>query len=210
MADDNPHPCGGPQENCQHMQWHSRGYLQHLDFADALQFVTFRLCDSVPNSVIDMWRARLQSGASYPPVGRSLQKRIEAYSDAGYGQCYLGNDEIARIVSDILLRYHGRRYSLIEWCIVPNHVHLLLEVKAGCPLHQTISLIKGLSAKRANAKLERKGRFWSPDYFDRAIRDNGHLQLVRAYIRANPVKAGLVKSEQEWPWGSAWERVLES
>ena len=41
------------------------------------------------------------------------------------------------------------------------------------------------------------------DYFDRYIRNQGHLDDARAYVRNNPVKAGLCATPQAWPFGSA-------
>jgi len=54
--------------------------------------------------------------------------------------------------------------------------------------------------------LGRQGVLWQREYFDRYIRDEGHLQAVIAYIESNPVKAGLVRRAGDWPFGSARER----
>jgi len=46
-------------------------------------------------------------------------------------------------------------------------------------------------------------RIWHREYWDRAIRNDRHFQQAKEYIRLNPVKAGLVSSEEDWPWSSA-------
>jgi putative transposase len=48
--------------------------------------------------------------------------------------------------------------------------------------------------------------FWERDYFDRYIRDDGHLAAVVRYVERNPVKAGLVARAEDWPFGSARRR----
>lgn len=60
-------------------------------------------------------------------AGRERRKSIEAWLDAGAGSCVLRCPEIARMVQDSLLRFHGERYRLFAWCIMPNHVHVLVE-----------------------------------------------------------------------------------
>ena len=49
-----------------------------------------------------------------------------------------------------------------------------------------------------------------PDYFDRYVRDEHHLEAARQYIRRNPVKAGLCESEDQYRWGSASVRTYGS
>ena len=48
-----------------------------------------------------------------------------------------------------------------------------------------------------------RGKFWQEDYWDRYVRDEEHLQKIIHYIEWNPVKAGLVKSPEQWPFSSA-------
>ena len=54
--------------------------------------------------------------------------------------------------------------------------------------------------------LDRKGRFWQKEYFDRYIRNGRHFAKVVAYIENNPVKALLCEKAEDWPFGSRGER----
>jgi hypothetical protein len=84
-----------------HMQWHSRGYLPHLDSPGLIQFVTFRLYDSLPAEVILRWEEELdlRDGASADdPRAAELRKRISRHEDAGHGTCFLNDDRIASVV----------------------------------------------------------------------------------------------------------------
>ena len=197
----------GARASRPHRAWHSRGYLPHIDTPGAVQFVTFRLADSMPGAVLAQWKselARMSVSMSEHKRSVELRRRIERYLDSGYGACWLRDNRVAQLVEDALLHFDGARYNLLAWVAMPNHVHALIEVFDGFPLDSVIHSWKSFSAKRANRILERAGRFWAPDYFDRQIRDDAHFADAARYIERNPVKAGLAESAGDWRWGSAY------
>ena len=105
-------------------------------------------------------------------------------------------------MEDSLRHFHGVRYQLLAWVVMPNHVHVLF-TPLGAPMWRIVDAWKGYTAKAANALLKRKGRFWQAGYWDTWMRDAGHeLRTVR-YVEDNPVKAGLVRVAREWSWSSA-------
>ena len=186
--------------------WHSRGYHPHLDVAGLIQSITFRLADSVPYVLLQQWREHLRMDVENPQNHAdtiALLERIAEYEDAGHGACYLRQAKIARLVQTALLHFDSERYRLLEWCIMPNHVHVLIEQLPGHRLADVVQAWKSFTAKQANRILGRSGSFWMPDYYDRFVRDDQHLAAVRRYIRDNPVKAGLCEDATEWPWSSA-------
>jgi len=176
-----------------------------------VQSVTFRLHDSVPAELLVRWRSELLMDRRIGKAGSrsraaALEKRSEDYEDAGHGECWLRNPRIAQIIQEALLYFDGKRYRILEWCIMPNHIHVLIVASPGHSLSDVVRTWKTFTAREANLLLGRKGGFWMPDYFDRYVRDENHLEAVRAYIRRNPVKAGLCESEEQWRWSSAWIR----
>jgi len=182
--------------------WHSRGYLPHYEGGEIPQSITFRLYDSLPQTLLDQWRDELER---LPEDKRQTErrKRIDAALDAGYGECWLRDPRIGQRVEDALLHFDGQRYRLHAWVVMPNHVHVL-----ATPLHEySLSSIlhswKSFTAKEANRLLGRNGAFWLEEYFDRAIRDETHFSKVIEYIENNPVKAGLCVTPADWLWGSA-------
>ena len=182
---------------------HSRGYLPHFDAGHGVQFITFRLHDSVPTEVIERWKQELHWTKWAAPDSKeavTLRKRIEQYEDAGHGVCYLRDERIARLVQNALLHFDGQRYRLIAWCIMPNHVHLLIEQMPGHSLSEIVHSWKSFTTHKANELLGRTDPFWMPDYFDRFIRDEKHFLAAVEYIRQNPVKAGIVDEPEKWPW----------
>jgi len=188
--------------------WYSRGYHPHFDQSGLVQSITFRLDDSVPEAQLRQWRVELGILGAHLGDDEGMAKlraRIDKYEDAGHGACHLREPGIAAMVEEALFFFDGERYRLLEWSVMPNHVHVLVETVPGHVLSDVMQAWKSFTAKSANRILGRNGKFWMADYFDRFIRDERHLAAARAYIRANPVKAGLCETEQGWRFGSAWE-----
>ena len=130
---------------------------------------------------------------------------IDKYEDSGVGQCFMRDERVAQIVKDALFYYDGNKYKIIAWCIMPNHVHILIEVFNGISLSEIVHSWKSYSANQINKHLNRTGQVWMMEYFDRYIRDYDHFEKVINYIHNNPVKAGLVKSPSEYRWSSAYD-----
>lgn len=188
---------GAPSDvSITHKFWHSRGYLPHCDTPGLLQAITFRLADSLPADVLH--RLLQQAGEEVDKFNQ-----IERFLDTGYGACWLAQPSVANIVEDALLHGDGQRYRLLAWCVMPNHVHVLIETCENYPLSKVVQSWKSFTAKRINQCLGRSSTVWMRDYFDRYIRDDHHLEAVIAYIHGNPVKAGLVSTEQDWLHSSA-------
>jgi REP element-mobilizing transposase RayT len=131
-------------------------------------------------------------------------RAIDASFDQGYGRRDLVIPEVASIVENALLQFDGERCSLIAWCVMPNHVHTLIETHIGHPLSRIVCAWKSFTAKQVNRYLERSGVFWAPEYFDRYMRDDAHLAATRLYIEQNPVKAALCQEASDWRFSSAW------
>ena len=184
--------------------YHCRKYLPHLENR-GLQVITFRLYDSIPKDIVVKWK---QLHANDSPIiadseKKKLKRLIDRYEDAGYGQCFLKEEGVAEIVKNALEYYDAKRYDLIRWCIMPNHVHVLVYLYPGYSMSEVMHSWRSYSSHKANQLLARNGDFWMKEYHDRYIRDEEHLRNVIDYIDRNPVKAGLVNSPSDWPWCSA-------
>jgi REP element-mobilizing transposase RayT len=100
-------------------------------------------------------------------------------------------------VQDTLLHFDGERYDLIAWCVMPNHVHVVMSLRGDHTLNRILDSWKTFTARNANQILGRSGeRFWQAEYFDRLVRDDEHLRRVVKYVYENPQRAGLA----QWEW----------
>ena len=202
--------------------------LPHIAPLGATFFVTFRLADSLPITVIQSLKAEFEQKCQQlkkekPP---NLQARIRderkryfgkfdhQLDTLRYGNCYLNQPEIAQIVAQKLHEFDKVHYNLHAYCIMPNHVHVLLDTSQqliieeeifeedAAPqyvqLHDIMRLIKGGSARFANVALGRKGTFWMKDSYDHYVRNEKEWGNIITYILNNPVNAGLVNDWQEW------------
>jgi type I restriction enzyme R subunit/putative DNA methylase len=196
--------------------WHERGYLPHCDFPGLVQFVTFRLADSMPESRRGEWEHLLKIEDD-----REKRMKLEEYLDRGVGECHLRDPRIAKLAEDALLFQHKEFYELLAWCVMPNHVHVLVHVWQK-PLWKMVRSWKHFVQTQANRVLvERRpparrdsemnsnepGRRpafqWQREYWDTFMRDDEQVRKAVRYIENNPVKVKLCQAAAEWPFSSA-------
>jgi REP element-mobilizing transposase RayT len=191
-------------------------YLPHWSQESATYFVTFRLADSLPAAVLDGWRAERRQRTctatddGLTPVDEQrllalFADRIERHLDAGHGACCLGRGGAARIVADALQHFDGERYRLWAWCVMPNHVHVVVEPAEGHALPQLQHTWKSYTAKAINAHLGRSGTLRQPEYFDHLVRSLESFERFVRYVYSNPEAAGLV----DWPWRGVHPSLLD-
>lgn len=174
-----------------------------------IYFVTFRLCDSLPHGVLVGLRDERKMIEKARAKGtdviaddvrllkvRELIRRAEGCLDQGLGKAYMRDPRIAKIVSDAIRHFDGQRYRLIAWCVMPNHVHVVIRPIQGNKLSAILHSWKSFSAHRANAVLGLSSRFWQREYFDHLVRSEASLARIVRYVVQNPAKAGL----RDWPW----------
>ncbi len=177
--------------------WNTRGYLPHFDQPGTMQMLTFRLGDAMPAALRHEWERLYEIKDE-----RERRTKLEAYLDRGLGECQLRNAKCAAAFEEVLLKFDGAHYRLAAWVMMPNHVHVLVELWT-MPLGRLCKAWKGASANAINHILRRSGEFWQEDYWDRYIRDEEHFRKALRYIELNPIKAGLSGTAADWPHGSA-------
>ncbi len=90
---------------------------------------------------------------------------------------------------------------LYAYCLMGNHIHLLLK-EGREPLDQIFKRIGARYVYWYNWKYERSGHLFQDRYKSEPITDDAHLLAVLRYIYQNPVKAGLCKRPEDYPWSS--------
>jgi putative transposase len=91
--------------------------------------------------------------------------------------------------------------ELWAWCLMPNHVHLIVVPSHPDGLRQTVANAHRRYARRINARNKWTGHLWQ-GRFCSVVMDEAHLFHALAYVSLNPVRAGLVKHARDWKWSS--------
>ncbi len=187
-------------------------HLPHWNQEDATYAVTFRLDDSVSQCVLQDYRIKKESTEKSLKIAQNnnaendilkfekqlhelYRDHIESHLDSGYGSCILKDPKIAKVVNDALLHFEGDRYNLAAWCVMSNHVHLVIQPRGDHSLSEVLHSIKSFTAKKINQLLKTQGAVWKKESYDRLIRDQAELTNQIQYVLANPKKVDLYKHE---------------
>lgn len=191
------------------------GNLPHWEQGSVWYFVTFRLADALPRTVIEEikrqrehWRQTHDlnnlSREELTEYHQLFSERYEELLHAGNGSCVLRDPPNAKIVCDALRHFDGDRYSLDEYIVMPNHVHLLVKPLGDHRLVNILHSWKSFTANRLNRRLRRTGQLWQHESYDHIVRNDAAMHAIRRYIRNNPKVAGASSSrslsrEQDTP-----------
>lgn len=104
---------------------------------------------------------------------------------------------------DILAK-HKRRYKfkLYCYCLMPNHVHLMIQVKES---HILSKIMKGINQSYTlyfNSKHKKVGHLWQDRFLSKVIHRDAYLLDCINYIEINPIRANLVDNITKYPWTS--------
>jgi len=144
---------------------------------------------------------------------------------------YFKDEYCCRILLENI-KFYGNKfdYEILAWVIMYDHLHLILwwnvEEKKNLTISKIMQWIKGNSAReiidylvlgrrkpllspisfeqrlKANHRRGLKYRIWQPGFYDFNIYSDKKLQEKENYIHQNPIRAGLVKSIDEYKWSS--------
>jgi alanyl-tRNA synthetase/REP element-mobilizing transposase RayT len=126
---------------------------------------------------------------------------------------------IARdITFDCILHWRNTRYRLVAACVMPDHVHFIIQpgVKEEdhegnpvfWPLSELLHSVKSFSANEINKAEKASGPVWQEERYDRYLRSDRDLEEKYHYVCCNPWTAGLVDQNQPWPW--LWTQDIEA
>ena len=93
----------------------------------------------------------------------------------------------------------------LAWVLMPDHLHWLMQLRAGEGLHHVVKNLKGRSSRCLNHQRQTTGAIWQPAYHDHAVRRDEDLKKLARYIIANPLRAGIVQNVGDYPlWDCVW------
>ena len=91
--------------------------------------------------------------------------------------------------------------DLLAYCLMPNHVHLIVIPNRRDSLSRLLRITHGCYAHRINLEHGWQGHLWQ-ERFRSFVMDEDHLLAAARYVELNPVRAGLCSRPEEWPWSS--------
>ena len=100
---------------------------------------------------------------------------------------------------------HDIKHHVHVVVIMPDHAHMITTPMADAAgnlygLEEIMKPIKGVSSRRINQLLGRRGRLWQDESFDHILRSSESLQAKSEYVAMNPVRWGLVATPDEYRW----------
>ena len=119
------------------------------------------------------------------------------------------SDAARKIVLDCILYWNERRYELYAACVMPDHVHILIEPQMRSQasnatefysLTEILHTLKSFTAHKINELEEKSGPVWERESFDRLIRSESDLQEKFNYITRNPWDTGVALPGEDYPW----------
>lgn len=119
----------------------------------------------------------------------------------GREDIFLDDDDRQQFLA--VLRHAIDRFGwrCLAYCLMTNHYHLLLETPAP-NLARGMRQLNGIYTQRFNRRYGRVGHVFQGRYKALVVQKDRHLLELCRYVVLNPVRAGMVKRVQDWPWSS--------
>jgi putative transposase len=119
----------------------------------------------------------------------------------GGARTFFGDQDYV-LYRDLLAEHcHAAAVEVWAWCLMPNHVHLILVPSDEDGLRRALSRVHRIYAGVIQARRKRTGHFWQ-GRFGAVAMDEEHLAAALRYVALNPVRARLVGRAQDWRWSS--------
>jgi len=119
----------------------------------------------------------------------------------GRARTFFGDEDYA-LYRDLLASHcRAAEVEIWAWCLMPNHVHLILVPSDPDGLRRALSRVHRAYAGAIQARRKRTGHFWQ-GRFGAVAMDEAHLAAALRYVSLNPVRARLVERAQDWRWSS--------
>jgi putative transposase len=116
----------------------------------------------------------------------------------------LQSERSATLLIDVLFHYRDLgEYRLHDFVVMRNHFHAQITLDETKTVERAMQLIKGGFSYRARKELGAKGTFWQRGFSEDRVTSREEFLTFRDYIYQNPVKAGMARTPEEYPYSSA-------
>lgn len=133
-----------------------------------------------------------ENGATYHVTCRGNNRELIFFNDLDYQQ-YL------RYLAEYQAQFG---FKVLGYCLMPNHVHLLLQPSVHATLSQIMLCLSGRYTQYSNRRHERVGHLFQGRFHSRLIKNDQYLLAVSRYVHLNPTKALLCQEPEDYPWSS--------
>ncbi|MEX2090734.1 MAG: transposase [Candidatus Paceibacterota bacterium] len=101
-------------------------------------------------------------------------------------------------------------FSLIAYCLMPNHFHMLIRQNMGIPTSKLLGKQCTSYSMYFNKKYDRVGHVFQDQFKQKNIQNDAYLLWLSAYIHLNPVWANLVNTADNYQWSSVNDYIGKS
>jgi putative transposase len=116
----------------------------------------------------------------------------------------LANPEIQRTFLEFAGAGENHGAYVGAYVIMPNHIHLFVALEPDKQLSVWMKSLKNSLSKKLRG-LGARSPHWQKGFFDHVLRSDESYSQKWEYVRDNPVRAGLTKTWEEWPYrGEIW------
>ena len=104
---------------------------------------------------------------------------------------------------ELMAEWCGRcGVAVWAYCLMPNHVHLITVPRSADGLRRAIGEAHRRYTRRVNFREGWRGHLWQGRFVS-FVMDEAYLLACARYVERNPVRAGLCRRPQDYPWSSA-------
>jgi putative transposase len=178
------------------LHWYQPGYAH---------FITYRLAGSIPTQLLREWRADrerlIRDSLTFSEAKRAERRLLahrqffgcyDGFLDREYGMRWLADERVAAAIRENLYHHHGVKYELLSYCIMPTHVHVLLQPfavgqAASLPVSHEVEAAHGILLPGQASSLPHDADIRSDEQPDRASPLAAIMHSLKSYTanRAN-------------------------
>ena len=122
---------------------------------------------------------------------------------------FLDRAEFPLVIDALEESRRREKFLLCGYVLMPDHWHALIWVGYPLTISRAVQSVKGQAARRINARRGTTGTVWQHQFWDRLVRHGKEFSDRLMYMHLNPVRRGLVKGPEDWPWSSYNNFALE-
>jgi REP-associated tyrosine transposase len=144
---------------------------------------------------------------------RTARLVVPAYAyhvvQRGHNQqvCFAETRDYERYLSNLAELKEELGVKVYAWCLMTNHVHLLLEPSNAKSLGLLMKRLSGRQTQYHNRLEQRSGTLWEGRYKSSLVQNDGYLLACCRYIELDPVRACIVAAPEDYRWSSCRARL---